>query len=388
MIEVDASFHVPEKSESPLLSRSNSSYSTDVGYASGSAGSSPLPPSPTGRQESATKFGQDFVDGAYPVPLIVVRDANGFPEHFPLRIRNTFLDIKTPGSNVELEERIVRSCPVSRMVSACSDRETDADAEVFIPKPSADFEQDFCDTLTEVWEDEQLHPDFKEPERLAAVRLQQVPVMCPGHPATWMHHPFATRPVPPGQVPFAAPVARVAPVSVATPLAAPFQIPCVASPMVAPPQLRAPNFQVTNEPPPAPCFSPGDFAKAGTPRDPAPVTQEVANEPPPAPCFSPGDFAKAGTPRDQAPSKQEASTPPPPATPPQCDLSLEAGELPSVGSAGHANGNCKPCAFLFKVPTETSTKEGCESGMNCNFCHLCPPGEKKRRRKVELAKKA
>lgn len=225
----------------------------------------------------------------------------------------TFLDIKTPGSNVELEERIVRSCPVSRMVSACSDRETDADAEVFIPKPSADFEQDFCDTLTEVWEDEQLHPDFKEPERLAAVRLQQVPVMCPGHPATWMHHPFATRPVPPGQVPFAAPVARVAPVSVATPLAAPFQIPCVASPMVAPPQLRAPNFQVTNEPPPAPCFSPGDFAKAGTPRD-------------------------------QAPSKQEASTPPPPATPPQCDLSLEApGWRTSIGGLG------RPCEWQLQA---------------------------------------
>ena len=48
------------------------------------------------------------------------------------------------------------------------------------------------------------------------------------------------------EVPFAAPVARVAPVSpVALPPLAPFQIPCVAAPMVAPPQLKAPNFQAT-----------------------------------------------------------------------------------------------------------------------------------------------
>merc|ERR1712087_895144 len=34
---------------------------------------------------------------------------------------------------------------------------------------------------------------------------------------------------------------------------------------------------------------------------------------------------------------------------------------------------CKPCAFVFK--------DGCESGANCTFCHLCAPGEKKRRKK-------
>eukprot|EP00928_Gymnodinium_smaydae_P033098 TRINITY_DN23807_c0_g2_i1.p1 TRINITY_DN23807_c0_g2~~TRINITY_DN23807_c0_g2_i1.p1 ORF type:complete len:420 (+),score=63.29 TRINITY_DN23807_c0_g2_i1:48-1262(+) len=48
-------------------------------------------------------------------------------------------------------------------------------------------------------------------------------------------------------------------------------------------------------------------------------------------------------------------------------------EMPSVGSAGHAIGRCKPCAFLYS--------KGCEGGAMCKFCHLCEPGEKKRRQK-------
>jgi hypothetical protein len=51
--------------------------------------------------------------------------------------------------------------------------------------------------------------------------------------------------------------------------------------------------------------------------------------------------------------------------------------LPSVGSAGHAKGRCKPCAF-FHV-------KGCENGAVCRFCHLCEAGEKKRRGKEKLA---
>jgi len=50
-------------------------------------------------------------------------------------------------------------------------------------------------------------------------------------------------------------------------------------------------------------------------------------------------------------------------------------DLPSLGSAEHG-GNCKPCAFLHT--------KGCENGKNCIFCHICEPGEKKRRRKDKL----
>jgi len=47
--------------------------------------------------------------------------------------------------------------------------------------------------------------------------------------------------------------------------------------------------------------------------------------------------------------------------------------LPSMGSAGHDKRECKPCAFMHT--------KGCSSGLDCQFCHLCPPGEKQRRQK-------
>mmetsp|Transcript_51778 Transcript_51778/g.133525 ORF Transcript_51778/g.133525 Transcript_51778/m.133525 type:complete len:293 (+) Transcript_51778:92-970(+) len=45
--------------------------------------------------------------------------------------------------------------------------------------------------------------------------------------------------------------------------------------------------------------------------------------------------------------------------------------LISIGSGNHHMGRCKPCAFIHT--------KGCASGVNCTFCHLCDPGEKKRR---------
>jgi len=52
---------------------------------------------------------------------------------------------------------------------------------------------------------------------------------------------------------------------------------------------------------------------------------------------------------------------------------LASEECPTVGSQGHWAGTCKPCAFLYT--------KGCGNGANCSFCHLCEPGEKKRRAK-------
>lgn len=46
----------------------------------------------------------------------------------------------------------------------------------------------------------------------------------------------------------------------------------------------------------------------------------------------------------------------------------------SIGSLNHGVGACKPCAFVHT--------KGCQSGVDCTFCHLCPPGEKKRRSKI------
>jgi len=47
--------------------------------------------------------------------------------------------------------------------------------------------------------------------------------------------------------------------------------------------------------------------------------------------------------------------------------------MPSIGSAGHHLRQCKPCAFVATA--------GCSNGAECTFCHLCDPGEKKRRQK-------
>jgi hypothetical protein len=56
---------------------------------------------------------------------------------------------------------------------------------------------------------------------------------------------------------------------------------------------------------------------------------------------------------------------------------LGSPELPSVGSLGHHIRRCKPCAF--------ATRMGCSNGVQCQFCHLCETGEKKRRRKEKRA---
>lgn len=51
--------------------------------------------------------------------------------------------------------------------------------------------------------------------------------------------------------------------------------------------------------------------------------------------------------------------------------------LVSVGSAHHELGKCKPCAFIHRPV-------GCTDGVACTFCHLCEPGERKRRQKQKL----
>jgi len=52
---------------------------------------------------------------------------------------------------------------------------------------------------------------------------------------------------------------------------------------------------------------------------------------------------------------------------------VSSHDCPTLGSQGHWQGNCRPCAFLYT--------RGCASGASCAFCHLCGAGEKKRRAK-------
>jgi hypothetical protein len=58
---------------------------------------------------------------------------------------------------------------------------------------------------------------------------------------------------------------------------------------------------------------------------------------------------------------------------------LGSPELPTVGSAAHRFGNCKPCAFVHT--------KGCENGVECPYCHICRPGEKKRRQRDKLERR-
>jgi len=57
---------------------------------------------------------------------------------------------------------------------------------------------------------------------------------------------------------------------------------------------------------------------------------------------------------------------------------LQAMAQLNQGSMMHGSGTCSPCAWYWKPKT-------CLNGMDCPFCHLCPDGELKSRRKTKLA---
>eukprot|EP00929_Paragymnodinium_shiwhaense_P119733 TRINITY_DN91633_c0_g1_i1.p1 TRINITY_DN91633_c0_g1~~TRINITY_DN91633_c0_g1_i1.p1 ORF type:complete len:451 (-),score=89.27 TRINITY_DN91633_c0_g1_i1:297-1649(-) len=48
--------------------------------------------------------------------------------------------------------------------------------------------------------------------------------------------------------------------------------------------------------------------------------------------------------------------------------------IPSVGSAVHHDGTCRPCIWFWK-------ESGCINGLACRHCHTCPPGAARQRRK-------
>eukprot|EP00419_Tripos_fusus_P005260 CAMPEP_0172678906 /NCGR_PEP_ID=MMETSP1074-20121228/15709_1 /TAXON_ID=2916 /ORGANISM="Ceratium fusus, Strain PA161109" /LENGTH=323 /DNA_ID=CAMNT_0013497009 /DNA_START=50 /DNA_END=1021 /DNA_ORIENTATION=- len=53
---------------------------------------------------------------------------------------------------------------------------------------------------------------------------------------------------------------------------------------------------------------------------------------------------------------------------------------PSRGSMLHMSGMCQPCAWFWKPV-------GCQSSSECNFCHICPEGVLKARKKTKQAMK-
>jgi len=55
-------------------------------------------------------------------------------------------------------------------------------------------------------------------------------------------------------------------------------------------------------------------------------------------------------------------------------LSTWKSTTTALGNEGHAERRCRPCAFFHA--------QGCQSGENCQFCHLCPPREVQRRKRL------
>jgi hypothetical protein len=53
-------------------------------------------------------------------------------------------------------------------------------------------------------------------------------------------------------------------------------------------------------------------------------------------------------------------------------------ELPSVGSALHGTGQCRPCAWFHKP-------QGCARGWECRHCHACDADELRNRKKDKVA---
>lgn len=62
--------------------------------------------------------------------------------------------------------------------------------------------------------------------------------------------------------------------------------------------------------------------------------------------------------------------------PPGLSSASLACSIPSVGSAMHGTGNCKPCVWFWKA-------NGCKNGQDCCHCHVCPEGEKRTRKKAK-----
>jgi len=59
----------------------------------------------------------------------------------------------------------------------------------------------------------------------------------------------------------------------------------------------------------------------------------------------------------------------------------QKAEMWSKGSENHNMGDCKPCAWNWQL-----VRGGCNNGADCPFCHLCPPGSVRQRRREQTVK--
>jgi len=77
-------------------------------------------------------------------------------------------------------------------------------------------------------------------------------------------------------------------------------------------------------------------------------------------------------------SGPQSMLPPPHTLPAQTETEAVWSDVPSKGSALHGTGKCKPCAWFWKP-------QKCANLQECGYCHLCPQGELKTRKKSKVA---
>mmetsp|Transcript_70050 Transcript_70050/g.130947 ORF Transcript_70050/g.130947 Transcript_70050/m.130947 type:complete len:388 (-) Transcript_70050:136-1299(-) len=304
---------------------------------------------------------QKVPEHEYPVPSIPEYD---YPAPFPLEVKNTFLDVKAaPGSFLEFyNDRQIRSAPGSKieevdMGSTVNDASS-LTSQTSLLKADTPSSQ----ASTEVQGAKQGLPDieypvpvmntflhFKDQALMDCLKKREVR-SCPG---SKIHDQDGNEmQVGHGDEDFLMKDQLVGdvPPFPATPFASGYDMPSDEEHRrVDGLRLQEKLAAVGSMPPPP--VAPPSFA--------APLLDQ---EQPPPPGVAPSVSVEAAV------ISLAAALPEP---------ILGSPELPTEGSRGHRTGTCKPCAF--------NHTRGCKGGVTCQFCHLCPPGEKKRRQKEKMA---
>jgi len=268
----------------------------------------------------------------------------------PLEVRNTFIHgglTRSPSLEAFYQERDVVSCPGNK--SGCLDGLFQDEVVTF-----AESGQSASTTVTPMltprsgWSEAESNNTAQQHSMWQYMPQMLVPALAGGpmQQAMVMHDPVA----------YEAQALAVHDSSVSWPSAAMVVQPWVEE--LAPPQYMGAHAYAAPEPVPQ---APPPAPNAG--RTLVRLAETLLIDP----CG--GVAAAPEGPSHELARAAEPGSPPGEAAP-------GSAELPSVGSGQHDAGRCKPCAFVHS--------KGCADGVLCQFCHLCEPGEKKRRQREKL----
>lgn len=221
-----------------------------------------------------------------------------------------------------------------------------------------------------VWNGSATHSVFGMPPMPLSFPPSSIPALPP--PSLPQQVPLLPRfPPPPPSLPPVLGATLRAPPQSQPPTQAPILDMGVTAAAVSPPPFQPPVLPPSMQAlPPPPTQPPVLDAEVRGPKILPPPPSNVGGQMQPPPAQAP----------ILSEELQMPSIPPPPAQAPLLHLvdetfafELGTSALLSEGSAEHSLGTCKPCAFVHA--------RGCANGTTCTYCHLCEPGEKKRRMK-------